>query len=39
MGIKKILSDNGTEFKNLYVQEYLEEERIKHEFSSRYTPQ
>jgi transposase InsO family protein len=32
--IKKIRSDNGTEFKN-----FLEEEGIKHEFSSPYTPQ
>jgi transposase InsO family protein len=27
------------EFKNLQVEEYLEEEGIKHEFSSPYTPQ
>jgi transposase InsO family protein len=37
--VKKIRSDNGSEFKNLHVQEYLEEEGIKHEFSSPYTPQ
>jgi transposase InsO family protein len=37
--VKKIRSDNGSEFKNLQVEEYLEEEGIKHEFSSPYTPQ
>jgi uncharacterized protein (DUF427 family) len=26
------MSDNGTEFKNLQVEEYIEEEAIKHEF-------
>jgi transposase InsO family protein len=37
--VKKIRSDNGSEFKNLQVEEYLEEEGIKHEFSAPYTPQ
>jgi transposase InsO family protein len=37
--VKKIRSDNGYEFKNLQVEEYLEEEGVKHEFSARYTPQ
>jgi transposase InsO family protein len=37
--VKKIKSDNGSEFKNLQVEEYLEEEGIKHEFSAPYTPQ
>src|SRR5699024_9464475 len=37
--VKKIRSDNGTEFKNLQVEEFLEEEGIKHEFSAPYTPQ
>jgi hypothetical protein len=37
--IKKIRSDNGTEFKNSQIEGFLEEERIKHEFSSPYTPQ
>jgi transposase InsO family protein len=37
--VKKIRSDNGSEFKNLQVEEYLEEEDIKHEFSAPYTPQ
>jgi hypothetical protein len=37
--VKKIRRDNGSEFKNLQVEEYLEEEGIKHEFSAPYTPQ
>jgi transposase InsO family protein len=37
--VKKIRSDNGSEFKNLQMKEYLEEEGIKHEFSAPYTPQ
>jgi transposase InsO family protein len=31
--------DNGSEFKNAQVKEYLTEEGIKDEFSSPYTPQ
>jgi transposase InsO family protein len=37
--IKKIRSDNGTEFKNSQIEGFLEEEDIKHEFSSPFTPQ
>jgi transposase InsO family protein len=37
--IKKIRSDNGTEFKNSQIEGFLKEEGIKHEFSSPYTPQ
>jgi hypothetical protein len=37
--VKKIRSDNGSEFKNLQVEEYLEKEGVKHEFSAPYTPQ
>ena len=37
--IKKIRSDNGTEFKNTLVVEFLDEEGIKHEFSTPYTTQ
>jgi transposase InsO family protein len=37
--IKKIRSDNGSEFKNTQVEEFLDEEGIKHEFSTPYTPQ
>jgi hypothetical protein len=32
--MKKIRSDNGSEFKNLQVEEYIEEEGIKHELSA-----
>jgi transposase InsO family protein len=38
-GSKKIRCDDGSEFKNLKVEEFLEEEGIKHEFSAPYTPQ
>jgi transposase InsO family protein len=37
--IQKIRSGNGTEFKNSQIEGFLEEEGIKHEFSSPYTPQ
>jgi transposase InsO family protein len=37
--VRKIRSDNGSKFKNLQVEEYLEEEGIKQEFSTLYTPQ
>jgi transposase InsO family protein len=37
--VKKIRSDNGSEFKNLQVEEYLEEKGIKNEFPAPYTPQ
>jgi transposase InsO family protein len=37
--IKKIRSDNGAKFKNSQIEGFLEEEGIKHEFSSPYTPQ
>jgi hypothetical protein len=37
--VKKIRSKNGSEFKNLQVEEFLKEEGIKHEFSAPYTPQ
>jgi ribosomal protein L12E/L44/L45/RPP1/RPP2 len=37
--IKKIRSDNGTEFKNSQIEGFLEEKGIKHESSSPYTPQ
>jgi transposase InsO family protein len=37
--IKKVRSDNGTEFKNTCVEEFSGEEGIKHEFSVPYTPQ
>jgi hypothetical protein len=34
--IKKIRSDNGTKFKSSQIEGFLEEEGIKHEFSSPY---
>jgi transposase InsO family protein len=37
--IKKIRSDNGTEFKNSQIECFLEDEGINHEFSSPYTPE
>jgi len=37
--IKKIRSDNGTEFKNTLVEEFLDDKGIKHEFSTPCTPQ
>jgi hypothetical protein len=39
LSIKKVRSDNGTEFKNTQVEEFLDEEGTKHEFSTPYTPQ
>jgi transposase InsO family protein len=37
--IKKIRSDNGMEFKNSQIEGFLEEEGVKHAFSSLYTTQ
>jgi transposase InsO family protein len=37
--IKNIRSNNGTEFKNSQIEGFLEDEGIKHEFSSPYIPQ
>jgi hypothetical protein len=37
--IKKVRSDNGTEFKNTNIEKILDEEGIGHEFSVPYTPQ
>ena len=37
--IKKVRSDNGTEFKNTNIEEFIDEEGIKHEFSAPYSPQ
>jgi transposase InsO family protein len=37
--IKKVRSDNGTEFKNTNIKKFLDEEGIGHEFSVPYTPQ
>ena len=37
--IKHIRSDNGTEFKNYGLNDYLDELGITHELSAPYTPQ
>jgi transposase InsO family protein len=37
--VKKIRSNNDTEFKNTQVEDFLDEEGIKHEFLTPYTPQ
>jgi hypothetical protein len=37
--VKKIRSDNNTELKNTQVENFLNEEGIKHEFLAPYTPQ
>jgi transposase InsO family protein len=35
--IKKVRSDNGSEFNNARIDEYCDDKGIKHEFSSKYT--
>jgi hypothetical protein len=37
--VKNIKSDNGSEFRNTQVEEFLDEDGIKHELSAPYTPQ
>jgi hypothetical protein len=37
--VKKIRSDNATEFKNTQIEDYLDDEGIKHEFLALYTLQ
>jgi transposase InsO family protein len=37
--VKKIRSGSGTEFKNSQIEDYLDEEDIKHEFLAPYTTQ
>jgi transposase InsO family protein len=37
--VKKTRSDNSTKFKNTQVENFLDEEDIKHEFLAIYTPQ
>jgi transposase InsO family protein len=34
--LKKVRSDNGSEFKNTNVEEFCDEKGIKHEFSTTY---
>jgi hypothetical protein len=36
--VKKIRSDNGSEFKNTKVEDYLNQGGIKHKFLALYTP-
>jgi hypothetical protein len=37
--IKKVRSDNGSEFKNTRVDDLCDEFRIRHQFLAKYTPQ
>jgi transposase InsO family protein len=37
--IKKVRSDNGSEFKNTRVDDLCDEFGIRHQFSAKYTPQ
>jgi hypothetical protein len=37
--IVKIRSDNGSEFKNMNIEDWCDKEGVKHEFSTTYTPQ
>ena len=37
--VKKVRSDNGSEFRNTRVEELCDDKGIKHEFSTKYTPE
>ena len=37
--VKKVRSDNGSEFRNTRVKEWCDEKGTKHEFSTKYTPE
>jgi transposase InsO family protein len=37
--IKRVRSDNGSEFKNPRIDELCDDFRIRHQFSAKYTPQ
>ena len=37
--IKRVISDNGSEFKNTRIDEMYDEFGIRHQFSAKYTPQ
>ena len=37
--LKKVRSDNGSEFNNTKVEDFCDEKGIKHEFSTKYTPE
>ena len=36
--IKRVRSDNDSEFKNTRIKELCDEFRIRHQFSTKYTP-
>jgi transposase InsO family protein len=37
--VKKIRSDNDSEFKNSRIEDYCDEKGVKHDFSAKYTPE
>jgi transposase InsO family protein len=37
--IKRVRSDNGSEFRNIRIYDLCDEFRIRHQFSAKYTPQ
>ena len=37
--IKRVRSDNGSEFKNIRIDELCDDFRIRHQFSAKYTLQ
>jgi transposase InsO family protein len=37
--IKTVRSNNGSEFKNISIDELCDDFRIRHQFSAKYTPQ
>jgi transposase InsO family protein len=37
--IKRVRSDNGSEFKNTRIDELCDNFKIRHQFSAKYTPQ
>ena len=39
VSLKHIRSDNGTEFKNTHIEDFLDAYGFTHEFSAAYTPQ
>src|SRR4051794_33674671 len=39
LSLKHIRSDNGTEFKNTHIEDFLDDHGFTHEFSTAYTPQ
>src|SRR4051812_5005766 len=39
LSLKDIRSDNGTEFKNTHIEDFLDDHGFTHEFSAAYTPQ